>query len=124
MKAQMYNLGDCGVQKMFYAGKLSFDDEGATTGVTLCKISHRATVTRVVAKVTTAFSGGKITVTAGEDNDTLMADSVATATTAGTYSADAFVDVANGAEIKAKLSATANAGEVEFYVFAVGIPEE
>lgn len=124
MKVKANDLGICGVQQLFYAGKLAHDTEGATDGVVICKVPHRIKVTRVVADVTTAFSGGKISLTAGEDDTVILADSVATATTKGTYSADAFVDVENGGEIKAKLSAAANAGEVEFYIFAVGIPEE
>jgi len=123
MKVKANNLGECGVVNLFYAGTLKFDTDGATEGVVIGKIPENVVITKAVADVTTAFSAGKVSLTVGEDDDTVLADSVATATTKGAYSANAFVKAKEGAEIKATLSVEAASGEVDFYIFAAGIPE-
>lgn len=125
MKVTANDLGICGVQQLMYAGTVSFDTDGVTNGIVPTKLPHAAIVTRAVVKVTTGFSGdAKITVGTDEAMSNILSNTDSTAGTAGTYTAQKFVEVKKGAEIKAKITTAATAGAAEIYLFVVGIPED
>jgi len=129
MKVKANDLGICGVEQLFYAGSVNFDTEDADKGVVLCKAPEKVIITRGVAVVSTAFNAGTtnpVSVGTNSDVNNILASSDITAGTAGTYSADKFVEVAKGAEIKIKYAPTgtdATAGAADIYLFAVGIPD-
>ena len=129
MKVCANDLGVCGVEQLFYAGKIAFNTTGASSGVELCKIPNNVMITRAVAVVTTAFDAGTtnvLTIGTNDDVDNLLGSSDITEGTTGAYSKQTFVEAAKGAKIKAKYTQTgtaASAGEAEIYIFAVGIPD-
>lgn len=129
MKVMANDLGVCGVEQLFYAGSVKFNTDKASEGVELCKLPGSVIITRAVAKVTTAFNGGtssKISVGTDDGEGNILGESDITATTAGTYSKQAFLEAERGAAVKAKVTITgdaATAGEAAVYIFAVGIPE-
>ena len=128
MEVMVNDLGVCGVEQLFYAGKIAFDTTGASTGVELCKLPEKAIITRAVAVVGTAFNAGTtnvLTIGTNDDCDNLMGSSDITEGTAGTYTKDTFVEAVKGAKLKAKYTQTgtaATAGAAKIYVFAVGVP--
>ena len=129
MKVRLNDLGKCGVENLFYAGTIKYNTTGAANGVELCAVPNKAIITRAVAVVKTAFNAGStnvLTVGANNDANDLLGSSDITEGTKGSYSKDAFVEVAKGGKIKAKYAQTgtaASAGEADIYLFAVGIPE-
>lgn len=129
MKVMENDFGICGVEQLFYAGKIAFNTTGAATGVELKKLPNNAIITRAVAVVGTAFDAGTtnvVTLGTNDDCDNILGSSDITEGTAGTYNKQTFVEVAKGAKIKAKYTQTgtdATAGAADFYVFFVSIPE-
>ena len=129
MKVCANDLGVCGVEQLFYAGKIAFHPTGASSGGELCKIPNNVMITRAVAVVTTAFDAGTtnvLTIGTNDDVDNLLGSSDITEGTTGAYSKQTFVEAAKGAKIKGKYTQTgtaATAGAAEIYIFAVGIPD-
>ena len=129
MKVMAHDLGICGVEQLFYAGRVTFDTDGVDEGVTLCEVPHSAIITRAVAVVKTAFNAGTtnvLTVGTNDDADNVLGSSDVTEGTAGAYSKLLFEEVVKDASIKAKFTQTgtaATAGEAEIYLFVVGTPE-
>ena len=129
MKVKANDLGICGIEQLFFAGKIAFDTTDASTGVELCKVPNNVVITRAVAVVTTAFNAGTtnvLTVGTNDSVDNLLGSSDVTEGTAAAYTKNTFVEAAKGAGIKAKFTQTgtaATAGAAEIYIFAVGIPE-
>lgn len=130
MKVQANDLGMCGVGQLFHAGTVKFNTTGIDEGVAICTIPHNAIITRVVAKVKTAFNAGTTNVltvgTSAANANELLDSSDVTEGTAGAYSKLHFTEVAEKSKIYAKYTQTgtdATAGEADIYIFAVGIPE-
>ena len=121
MKVNANDFGICGVEQLFYAGSIAFDTEDASSGVTLAKLPNNVYITRAVADVTKAFSAGKVTVGVNAAANDILGESDVTPATVGSYSKQTFVKGSTGAEIKAKLSASA--GSADIYIFFVSIPE-
>ena len=129
MKPMANDLGMCGIEQMFYAGTVKYNDDGISTGVELFKAPNKLMITRGVAVVNTAFNAATknvLTIGANDDVDDIMGSADVTEGTKGAYSKLAFVEVAKGGKVKAKFTQTgtaATAGEADIYLFAVGIPE-
>jgi len=126
MKLQGNNLGQCGLEQLIFAGSVKHNTEDVDDGVAVYKIPHACIITRVVAVVKTAFDGTSPSLILGteDDDDAFLAAGDITEGTAGAYTKDHFTEMDAGDEICAKFTATsATAGEAEFYIFAVGIPE-
>jgi hypothetical protein len=130
MKVSANDLGMCGVEQLFYAGTVKFNDTGIDEGKAIYTIPHDAVITRVVAKVTDAFDAGTTNVvtvgTSAENANELLGAGDITEGTEGVYTKQHFTEVAEKSKLYAKYTQTgtdATAGEAEIYVFAVGIPE-
>ena len=130
MNALPMDLGVCGVEQMFYAGEVNFDDEGVATGVDLCNLPANIVVTRAVAIVKTAFNAGTtnvLTVGANNDINDILGTSDITEGTAATYTKDTFVEYGEKKTVKAKFTQTgtaATAGSAEIYLFVVRVAEK
>ena len=129
MKPMANDLGLCGFEQLFYAGTIKYDTTDADKGVAIFKAPHNCVITRMVAKVNTAFNAGTSNVLVfgtDDDDDAYMAAGDITGGTAGSYNKTLFAELSAGDEIYGKYTQTgtdATAGEVDLYVFAVGIPE-
>lgn len=129
MNVMANDLGVCGVEQLFFAGKVAYNDTDVSTGVELCKVPSKVIITRAVAVVKTAFNAGTtnvLTIGTNDDVDNLMGSSDITEGTKGAYSKDGFVEAAKDTKIKAKFTQTgtaASAGEAEIFLFAVGVPD-
>lgn len=130
MNALPMDLGVCGVEQMFYAGKVNFNDTGVATGVKLCDLPANIVVTRAVAIVKTAFNAGTtnvLTVGANDDIDDILGSSDITEGTAGTYNKQTFAEYSKKKTVKAKFTQTgtaATAGSAEIYLFVVRVAEK
>lgn len=129
MKPMANDFGMGGIEQMFFAGSVAFDDEGIGTGLELFKAPNKMVITKAVAVVTTAFNAGTtnvLTLGANDDADDLLGSSDVTEGTKGAYSKNTFVEVAKGAKIKAKFTETgtaATAGAADIYLFFVTVAE-
>lgn len=129
MKVNANDFGICGVEQLFYAGTVAFDDDDIDQGIALKKLPNNIIITRAVAVVNTAFDAGTtnvLTLGTNDDCDNILGSSDVTEGTAGTYSKQVFVQAATKAAIKAKYTQTgtaATAGEADIYVFFVSIPD-
>lgn len=129
MKVRANDFGICGVEQLFYAGTVAFDDTDAATGVLLKKLPNNVIITRAVAVVTEAFNAGTtnvLTVGTNTDVDNVLGTSDITEGTTGTYNKQTFVQAEAGAKLKAKYTQTgtaATAGSADIYVFFVSIPD-
>lgn len=128
MKVTANDLGICGVEQLIYAGTVKYNTTGVDEGVKIFEIPHDCIITRVVAKVTTAFAGATSPVLiygTSTDDDAYLAEGDITEGTVGVYSKDHFTEASAKDGIYAKLTGTGTftGGEAELYVFAVGIPE-
>ncbi len=129
MKVTANDFGICGVEQLFYAGSVNFDDTDVDKGILLKKFPNKAIITRAVAVVGAAFDAGTtnvLTVGTNDDMDNVLGSSDITEGTAGTYSAQKFVEVEAGAKLNAKYTQTgtaATAGAADIYVFFVSIPD-
>ena len=123
------DLGLCGVEQMFYAGKVAYNTTDIGTGAKLFKATHDMIITKVVAVVGHAFNAGTTNVLVlgtADDDDAIIASGDIDESSATAQSVNKFVKVAKGTEILAKYTSTGtdpSAGDAEFYVFAVGVPE-
>lgn len=128
MKLNPYDMGICGVEQCMSAGSISFDTEGASTGVDLCQIPENIIITRAVALVDKAFNAATtnvLTVGTNDDVNDLLGSGKITAGTAGAYSADLFIKSGEEKTIKAKYTSTgtaATAGTAEVFLFFVRTP--
>lgn len=122
------DFAECGVEQLFYAGKVAYNTTGIANGVAVCKAPQKMIITRAVCVVGTAFDAGTTNVLVlgtADDDDAILAAADITEGTAGAYSKQTFVEVAKGDDIKAKYTQTgtdATAGAAEFYLFGVAIP--
>lgn len=124
------NLGACGVEQLFCAGKVSFDTEGIEKGVDLVELKGNYIVTKAAAVVKTAFNAGTTNVlTVGVNNgaDDLLGSEDVTEGTIGENGKTMFKMCNDGAlKVRAKFTSTgtaATAGEAEIYIGLVRIPE-
>ena len=128
MDVMPMDLGVCGVEQLFYAGKVKFNDTGISTGKVLYEVPAGMIVTRAVAVVTTAFDAGTtnvLTIGGNDDANDILGTSDITEGTAGTYSKQTFVKYTEKTKIKAKYTQTgtdATAGAADIYLFVVRIP--
>lgn len=129
MKVNANDFGICGVEQLFYAGTVAYDDTDIDKGVALKKLPNNIIITRAVAVVNTAFDAGGtnvLTLGTNDDCDNILGSADITEGTTGAYSKQVFVQAATKAEIKAKYTQTgtdATAGEADIYVFFVSIPD-
>ncbi len=129
MKVMENDFGVCGVEQVFYAGHVAYNDTDVDKGIVLRKLPAGAIITRAVAVVGTAFDAGTtnvLTLGTNDDCDNILGSSDITEGTAGTYSKQTFVEAAKGAEIKVKYTQTgtaATAGAADIYVFFAAKPE-
>ncbi len=128
MKVMANDFGICGVEQLFYAGSVAFDDTDVDKGIELSKLPNNAIITRAVAVVTTAFDAGTtnvLTVGTNSDCNNILGTSDVTEGTTGSYSKQTFVECAAKDKIKAKYTQTgtdATAGAADIYIFFVSIP--
>ncbi len=128
MNVKANDLGVCGIEQLFYAGKVAFDDTDVDDGIVLCKIPENVIITRAVAIVKTAFNAGTtnvLVIGTEDDDDAIMAAADITEGTAGTYSKQTFLEMGKGDDVYVKYTQTgtaATAGAAEVYLFAVGVP--
>ena len=130
MKVQANDLGMCGVEQLLHAGTVKFNTTGIADGVAIYTVPHDAVITRVVARVNTAFNAGTTNVltvgTSAADANELLGSGDITEGTAGAYTKQHFTEIAEKGKIYAKYTQTgtdATAGEADIFIFAVGIPE-
>lgn len=122
------DFAECGVEQVFYAGKVAFNTTGIGSGVAICKAPQKMIITRAVCVVGTAFNAGTTNVLilgTEDDDDAILAAADITEGTAGAYSKQTFIEVEKGDEIIAKYTQTgtdATAGDAEFYLFGASIP--
>lgn len=130
----LFNAGACGIEQALYVGSVSFDTEGIADGVKLATVPKNHVITKAVAIVKTAFNavttnvltlGNKV----GEtyDADALLDSSAITEGTKGAYQKQLWIETgSNDMEIYAEFDETgtaATAGEAEFYIFVMRLPE-
>ncbi len=126
----LFNEGACGIEQALYIGKIKFNSTGAATGITLAEVPANHVITRAVCKVTEEFDAGTTNVlTLGTDEsiaDLLGANAVME-DTPGVYQAQTWLETgATQKTVKAKYAQTgdaAEAGEAEFYLFVLRLPE-
>lgn len=129
MKPMANDYGMGGVEQMFYAGSVAFNDTDVDKGIELFKVPNKMVITRAVAVVKTAFNAGTTNVLVlgtADDDDALMAAGDITEGTAGTYNKQTFLECAKGTSIKAKFTETgtdATTGAADFYLFFVAVAE-
>lgn len=128
MKVKANDLGLCGIEQLFFAGTSKYSDTGIDEGLAVCEIPHDCIITRMVAKVTTAFAGATspaLVYGTADDDDAYLAAADITEGTAGAYTKQLFEEAKQGDKIMVKLTGTGTftAGVCDLYVFAVGIPE-
>lgn len=129
MKVNANDFGICGVEQLFYAGTVAYNDTDVDEGIELKELPGNAIITRAVADVTTAFNAGTtnvLTLGTNDDCDNILGSSDVTEGTKGAYSKQTFVQAAKGDKIKAKFTETgdaATAGSADIYVFFVSIPD-
>lgn len=123
------DFGTGGIEQMFYAGSIAFDDTGASSGIEIFKAPNKMIITRAVAVVTTAFNAATtnvLTLGANSDINDLLGTSDVTEGTKGAYSKDTFVELKKGDKVKAKYTETgtaATAGAADIYLFFVTVAE-
>ena len=128
MKVQGYDIGTCGVEQLFYAGEITFDTDGASTGVETLELPAGVIVTRATAVVNKAFNAGTtnvLTVGTNDDADDILSSSDITEGTAGVYTVNKFVELSAATKVKIKYTQTgtaATAGSAEIYLHLVRIP--
>lgn len=129
MKPMANDLGMCGIEQMFYAGTVAFDDKDVDKGIAIFTAPNKLMITRAVAVVTEAFDAGTtnvVVVGTEDDDDAILAAADITEGTEGTYSKQTFVELAKGDKVCAKYTQTgtdATAGAADIYLFAVGVAE-
>lgn len=129
MRPMANDMGMCGIEQMFYAGTIAYDDTDVDKGIALFTAPNKMMITRAVAVVTEAFNASStnvVVVGTKDDDDAIMASADITEGTAGTYSKQTFVDIPKGGKVLAKYTQTgtsATAGAVDIYLFAVGVAE-
>ena len=125
MRVKENDFGICGVEQMFYAGSVAYNDTDIDKGIVLKELPNNVYITRAVAVVGTAFDAGTtnvLTVGTNDDCDNILDSSDITEGTAGTYNKQTFVEASKGAKIKAKYTQTgtdATAGAADICVFFV-----
>ena len=129
MKPMANDYGMGGVEQMFYAGSIAFDDTGASSGIEIFKAPNKMVITKAVAVVTEAFNAATtnvLTVGANDDVNDILGSSDVTEGTTGAYSKNTFVELAKGGKVKAKFTETgtaATAGAADIYLFFVAVAE-
>jgi len=129
MKPMANDFGMGGVEQMFYAGSVAFNDADVDKGVEIFKAPNKMIVTRAVAVVKEAFNAATTNVLVlgtEDDDDAIMASADITEGTTGTYSKPVFVELAKGDSVLGKFTQTgtaATAGEADFYLFFVTVAE-
>ena len=129
MKPMANDFGMGGVEQMFYAGSVKFNDTGISTGLDVFKAPNKMIITKAVAVVTTAFDAGTtnvLTLGANDDVNDLLGSSDVTEGTTGAYIKNTFVEVDKGDKVKAKYTQTgtdATAGAADIYLFFVTVAE-
>lgn len=128
MKPMANDLGMCGIEQMFYAGKVAYNTTGIGTGVALFEAPQKMIITKVVAVVGHAFNAGTTNVLVlgtEDDDDAIAASGSIDESSATAQFVNAFVELEKGDKVLAKYTSTGtepSAGDAEFYVFAVGVP--
>jgi len=129
MKPMANDFGMGGVEQMFYAGSVAFDDTDVDEGIELFKTPNKMIITRAVAVVTEAFNAATtnvLTVGANDDVNDILGSSDVTEGTEGAYTKNTFVELAKGKKIKAKFTETGTAatkGAADIYLFFVTVAE-
>ena len=126
----MYNEGACGIEQGLYAGKVAFDTADIATGVSLIEVPANCIITKAVCKVKTAFNAAATNVlTLGTDagiTELLAAEDITEGAT-GAYQKPAWIETGSTKKtVKAKYTESgtaATAGEAEFYIFVMRLPE-